>query len=477
MDIRKKGLKAAIESTSRLVDMKYEPANGGINEIHKRLVSGRKDFEDAVTKTMDAVIRMSAMDLTLEANIETLDQINSSVKEAVSTITESAASTSEIAGEVSKAHENLTAAIVNVSDESAKITDEITSCQKYLDSVTGFSKDAISNAKEMKADIQGLLDIISNMGEAIEAISAISYQTNLLALNASIEAARAGETGKGFAVVAESIRKLADETKMLTTGMGKFLTNVREASQKSASSVDTTVSELELMNEDIQNIWKITGNNSTSISHINDSVSSLAAVSEQISSSMDELDNHSQHVSGQCQSLQEHAKRLSASSNSIAQLIEPSKTIEKHLGESTQIMGKMARDAFYMLDNEVVLHCIKSAVDAHKKWLGTLNKMANTGRLMPLQTDCTKCGLGHFYYAFEPVNPKIMDLWTGLDKKHKTFHSYGTEMIDAIHAGNTGALQQIYKKAELCSKDLLSDFEKLLALIESLTREHIRIFE
>ncbi|MCI9124214.1 MAG: hypothetical protein HFH35_09065 [Eubacterium sp.] len=474
---RKKEWKAAIASTSRLVDMEYDLANGEINEIHKRLLSGRKEFEQAVVKTMDAVIQMSAMDLKLEANSKTQDEISDSVKDAVDTITESAQLTTEISGEVANAHNNLTEAIVDVSNESAKIMDEITSCEQNLVSVTALSAQAICNAKEMKADIWGLLDIVSHMREAVEAIHAISSQTNLLALNASIEAARAGEAGKGFAVVADSIRQLADQTKNLTTRMGDFLNSVREASQKSVDSVDLAVSELEHMNENIQTIQKITENNRTSIVNINHSVSDLAGVSEQISSSMDELDNHSQSVSGQCQSLKDQAKDLSVSSQSMRELVEPIRTIENCLDDSTKIMGKMAQDAFYMLDNQVVLQCIDRAVDAHQNWLGTLKEMAQDGKIRPLQTDCTKCGLGHFYYALKPLNPDILDLWNGLEEKHKAFHTYGTKMMDAIHAKNLDQLQQIYQQADACSGDLISDLQKLHENILALTKKQIRIFE
>ena len=477
MGLRKKDLIAAIESVSRLADMQYEQANGELNSMHRRLVKGRKEFEQAVVKTMEAVIHMSAMDLTLDTNIKILDQINHSMNDTADTITETAAAAAGISGDVSKAHESLTASIVDVSGESAKIMEEISSCEKHLNSVTEFSSDAISNAMEMKADIQGLLDIVSHMGEAIDAIHAISSQTNLLALNASIEAARAGESGKGFAVVAESIRKLADETKVLTESMGTFLSSVRDASLKSAGSVDTTVSELEHMNENIQMIWKITGESRESIVHINDSVSSIASVSEQISSSMDEMDKHTRYVNGLCSNLKEHAQSLEVSGKSIAELIDPSKEIEKHLDESARIMGKMAQDTFYMLDNQVILHCIKSAIDAHHSWLAALGEMAQSGQLRPLQTDCTKCGFGHFYYAFKPANEGIQDLWKGLEEKHKTFHSFGTEMISAIESGSTGRLKQIYEKAELCSWDLAADFEKLYEMIGNLTKENIRIFE
>ncbi len=213
------------------------------------------------------------------------------------------------------------------------------------------------------------------------------------------------------------------------------------------------------------------------LDHINDSVSSLAAVSEEISSSMFELDNQMQHVSDECQRLHGNAESLTESSRSISELVEPSKAIEKHLEESTKIMGAMAQDAFYMLDNQVLLNCLNSAVDAHRNWLNTLREMADCGALKVLQTDCTKCGLGHFYYAFKPVNPQIAGIWKELEGKHKTFHSYGTEMISAIQSGRSGDLQRIYEKAETCSQELISDFQTMIRIIEALSGENVRIFE
>lgn len=211
--------------------------------------------------------------------------------------------------------------------------------------------------------------------------------------------------------------------------------------------------------------------------HITDSVSSLAASSEEISSSMTELDNQIQHVNEQCQSLKENADSLASASHSIGELVEPAKTIETQLDESTKIMGTMARDAFYMLDNQIVLNCLNSAIGAHKDWLGTLKSIAQSGKLRVLQTDCTKCGLGHFYYAFHPINPRITGLWEDLGSKHKDFHAYGTEMISAVCAGRTEELMEIYGQAESCSKELISDFQRLIQEIQSLSAEHVRIFE
>ncbi len=477
MKIRKKAFDTTLASISRLVPMNYDPQNGALNDIHQRLMRGRGEFERATTKCMDAVIRMSAMDLTLETSASVIEQVNTSTVSAVEMISEAADSTAKIASEVTKAHENLTATILEVSGESGHIMEDIRNCENELTAISGLSANAISTAQGMKNDLYGLLEVIENMTKVVDAINAISSQTNLLALNASIEAARAGDAGKGFSVVAEEIRTLAEETKNLTKRMGTFVNAVQDASRKSSDSVDTTVTELEHINENIQNVWKITGNNRKGMDQINDSVSSLAAVSEEISSSMFELDNQMQHVSDECQRLHGNAESLTESSRSISELVEPSKAIEKHLEESTKIMGAMAQDAFYMLDNQVLLNCLNSAVDAHRNWLNTLREMADCGALKVLQTDCTKCGLGHFYYAFKPVNPQIAGIWKELEGKHKTFHSYGTEMISAIQSGRSGDLQRIYEKAETCSQELISDFQTMIRIIEALSGENVRIFE
>ena len=48
MKMRKKSSTAAVESISKLIDMQYDPANGELNSIHQRLMTGREAFEQAV---------------------------------------------------------------------------------------------------------------------------------------------------------------------------------------------------------------------------------------------------------------------------------------------------------------------------------------------------------------------------------------------------------------------------------------------
>ena len=155
----------------------------------------------------------------------------------------------------------------------------------------------------MQKDMDALLDVLEHMNEVISGINSISSQTNLLALNASIEAARAGEAGKGFAVVADEIRQLAEETQKLTANMGLFVEKIKDASQKSAKSVTTTIDALGTVTEKIGNVWEINDENQQHVSKVNDSISSLAAVSEEISSSMVVLESQTVSIKDQCMQL------------------------------------------------------------------------------------------------------------------------------------------------------------------------------
>jgi methyl-accepting chemotaxis protein len=132
-----------------------------------------------------------------------------------------------------------------------------------------------ASAEEMAAGAENLSDqcthLSTNTGatkkslaetsDILSFIKHVATETKLLGLNAAIEAARAGDAGRGFTVVADEIRKLADNSALSVSQIGKILQHIEE----SVNSILGGIREISL----------VSGNQ--------------AAATEEMASSLDEL--------------------------------------------------------------------------------------------------------------------------------------------------------------------------------------------
>ncbi len=467
------------EEIIRNISSMTSVANDGVPEaemIQKRLVQGKQEFELAVQAVLDALMKMSALDLSLGDNSKLVTSVSGELFEAAEKIQEIAVVASHSTSEVAAAHENLTENIETVSDSSGEILKGIKESESQLKLVMEVSGKTIDNSMEMKSDMEKLLEVISNMNEVIASINGISAQTNLLALNASIEAARAGEAGKGFAIVAEQIRKLADETKSLTANMDGLVTSIQEASQQSSQSIDVTVTSLEEINEHLKKVHKTNIENKNSVEEISEAINITAAASQEIYSSVVQLEEQAVKIEEETGTLNEQAKTMKQVSDSLGEIIKPVASIENQLDETAKRMGRMSEDVFYMLDNQMFANTIQAAILAHRNWVSTLEKIVTESIVVPLQTDASKCGFGHFYYAMKPKHIAIKDLWDGIEAKHKELHGIGKNVIQAVWDENDVRAREELEHANQISQELIGDFEKILEIVEELDQKKEQVF-
>lgn len=452
---------ALLLSMSELAEADYGKQSAELEQMYRRLLAGRTQFEEVMANVLDSLMQISSLDLSLNHYSEILQKVSDSVSDATEAIHKASNEAASISKMVSTQHEELTNTIIEISEESSVVYQRIDESQRELTDTKGVSDNTISASREMQQDMNQLSGIINEMNNVIAGINSISSQTNLLALNASIEAARAGEAGKGFAVVADEIRQLADETQKLTASMGHFVADIHNASAKSVESVDNTIESLETVTQKISHVWELNEDNRQHVEKITNSISSLASLSEEISSSIIELESRSSDINEECGVLHEDTVNLREHGNSIFNIVKPLETIETTLDESVKKMGVMTKDAFYKLEDQNFAVYIEKAITAHKNWLENLERIVKERTILPLQVNDRKCGFGHFYYAVEPARPEMIKLWKELGEKHKKFHAYGKQVIDALFDSDYSKAESIYREAEQYSKTLISDLEQI----------------
>ncbi|MCX4328278.1 MAG: methyl-accepting chemotaxis protein [Lachnospiraceae bacterium] len=424
-----------------------------LNGIYHRLSDGRKQFAEVFEKNIKAVMQISSLDLIMHHQTMKINNICNKVSKAAEIIFGSS-SGSSLPGHTNSRHEELTNTIIEISSKTEEVHKKTGQSQEELTIIKNLAGQTIEDSKEMQNDMEQLIEIINHMAGLIAGIDTISLQTNLLALNASIEAAKAGEAGKGFAVVATEIRSLAEETQKLTGTIESFIEEIKNASHKSKESTSETIDALNNVTDRIGQVWELNNDNKKHISEINEAVSSIAAVSEEITSTMAEMENQLMDSTGFMREV-EHELKKSA---------EPVADIEKTLDETVKQMGTMSDDAFYHMENSEFIKYMDNAITAHNTWLNNLEKMIREQSVLPLQLDPCKCGFGHFYNALVPKIPGVLPIWIELGTKHKKFHGYGAKVINSIENGDYYTAGQIYAEAKDYSRKLIADMEKIIQI-------------
>lgn len=163
--------------------------------------------------------------------------------------------------EINQQFDMVHTAVNEMAEGNNRNASECSSISDSMSQITNFCEELVENMERINRSIHELT-------ENNEEVVSIASQTNLLALNASIEAARAGEAGRGFAVVADEINELASNSRETASRssetQGKILADI-DAIQKSAELLKDTIEDVNLRTE------------------------SLAAVTEEISSSSDTI--------------------------------------------------------------------------------------------------------------------------------------------------------------------------------------------
>ncbi|WP_336773817.1 methyl-accepting chemotaxis protein [Paenibacillus sp. MMO-58] len=300
------------------------------------MVQALQGMVDSLRTTMQSVQTASTsisaaseeMLAASEQNAGTVEQASAMFREAASGSQEQLHSFEEI----SRSTEEMAHGTQRIA-ESSSIAAEL-SANAELQAKEG--AEAIGEAVRTMTDIDGTVQSASehvallesrmnNIGRITDFIGSISKQTNLLALNAAIEASRAGEAGKGFAVVAEEVRKLSVQTAASVSDIAGAIGMIKEdmilTVQKMSASRAETIKGLEKVNAAGRSFRQITtaaGEVSGKIGEVANAALQLAASSEEVSASIDQLTEIARRTYDIAREVAQSADKQTASAEEIA---------------------------------------------------------------------------------------------------------------------------------------------------------------
>lgn len=247
------------------------------------------NVENEKNKTQNK--KLNAVIQSMQQTSSILENLSDEVKESMNSLTESA--------------NNQASNLEEVSSVVEEVTQSIASNSEHAEESVKIAKKTEKFSKRGAQSIQRVVTATKDIFKRIDVINDIARQTNLLALNASIEAARAGSAGKGFSVVAGEVKKLAEHSHTAAKDIISLVNESISISDQADNYLGNIITEINKSTDYTEQIFEALAEQEQSIRLINDAIIEVntgaqnnAAVSENLASNIETLNEHAGKLKG-----------------------------------------------------------------------------------------------------------------------------------------------------------------------------------
>ncbi len=360
-------------------------------------------FTRPIIQISDSVEKISGLDLTKDASLETLAKrkdengvmarciakLETSLSDVVITLKDQADNVraasetlEEGTSETTITIEQVESAVADISDgatsqaeETQKATEDVihmgnlveangnelqtlVEVARNMRTASGEANETLRTLEEINRKAVNSISIIAEqtkttntsaqkIREATGLITAIAEETNLLSLNASIEAARAGEQGRGFAVVAGQIQKLAEQSNESAQQIEAIIDELLSDSQK---AVETMTEVEQIMNEQNENVALTEQKFDEVTDGISASIDSIRVIRDKSA----ELDSTRIEVVDIVQNLTAIAEENAASTEETSASVTEVSAIVNNISEKAQELKAIADELDGNMSNFIV---------------------------------------------------------------------------------------------------------------------------
>jgi len=264
---------------------------------------------------------------------EVVNEISDAVNSQMANINDAKANIDAIFTDI-KGVEEKSRTVANTSNQTSQ------AAQKGSELMTN----AVDSMGRIERSVMASADVVKKLGEnsrqigqIVEAISAISEQTNLLALNAAIEAARAGEHGKGFAVVAEEVRKLAAQSQESAEQIKVRIDSIQQDTEEAVESMQVGTDEVKQGTASIRDVGEQFG-------QILSMVNGIKSQMDEINSAVQTVAKEAATIVKMVDAIDEISKKTSDNMNTISNATEEQSASNEEIAAASQALSNMASD-------------------------------------------------------------------------------------------------------------------------------------
>lgn len=290
-----------------------------------------ESLRSLVANLRETVEHMSSTSEEMNASAEQSAQSANQVADSITEVAQGAENQLKLVGSATDIIEQISKTIHQVSENTMVATNST----KKTETVATSGEQAVVQAMNQMVVIEQKTAAIANViheldeksaqiGQIVEAISAIAGQTNLLALNAAIEAARAGEFGKGFSVVADEVRKLAEQSEIAAKQIATLIGEVQNKTTHAVAFMNEGRNEVlagtEIVNiagQNFREILKMIREISNQIHEIAVSTQDITTRSKHVIHAVQEIDNETKLTAKQTQTISAATEEQTAAMQEI----------------------------------------------------------------------------------------------------------------------------------------------------------------